>query len=95
MFVHIQEKYLSEAFDVKYILTKKLNIIKIFWKISFYIRYKIYGKWIRSSHTYGNTTQTEMTYLKYSEHVLLMQRNTEEDNCKSLINMIDVHGPDT
>lgn len=94
MFAHIQNKYSSEAFDMKYILTRRLNqdILENFFS---YIRSMGGG--------YDHPTPVEIQHRlkwyvleKHSEHVLSAQRNTEGDtSCKSLINMTDIYSPDS
>lgn len=89
MFAHIQNKYSSETFDIKYILTRRLNqdILENFFS---YIRSMGGG--------YNYPTPVEIQHRlkwyilgKHSGHVLSAQKNTEGDSsCESLISMIDL-----
>lgn len=94
MFAHIQEKYSSETFEVKYLLTSRLNqdILETFFS---YLR--------SMGGTHDHPTPVEVQHRlkwyilgKHSEHVLSVGKNTEGDNtCNSLITMAHVHSPDS
>lgn len=93
MFLYIQQKYSSETFDIKYILTRRLNqdILENFFS---YIR--------SMGGAYDHPTPLEIKnrlkwYIlgKHSEHVVSQQRNTEGDTTsKMIITIADVHGSD-
>lgn len=93
MFSHIQQKYSSESFDIKYVFTRRLNqdILENFFS---YIR--------SMGCTYDHPTPVEIQYRlkwfilgKHSRHVVSRQRNTEGDNsCETLIDMTHIHNSD-
>lgn len=92
MFSYLQELYSSETFEVKYILTNRLNqdVLENFFS---YLRSMGAG--------YDHPTPVEIQYRlkwyilgKHSGYVLSIRQNTEGDNtCDSLITMADVHSP--
>lgn len=94
MFAYLKNQYSSETFDVKYILTRRLNqdILEHFF---LYIRSMGSG--------YDQATPVEIKnrlkwYVlgKHSEHVLSERTNIEGDNtCDSFITMTDIRGSDS
>jgi len=84
MFVYIQQKYSSEEFGIKYILTKRLNqdILENFVS---YI--KLMG------NPYDHSVETEVKTVYFGEilKTLSQHRNAEGDTTSEMLEMEDVH----
>lgn len=77
MFIYIQQKYLSEEFDVKYILTRRLNqdILENFFS---YIR----SMGATNDHSTPVAVKNRLKWYilgKNSEYVVSQQKNTQGD----------------